>query len=264
MATDITKTLGYGGSAEVDGVQLLISTGGFDDAVSPSYINAYDIDPSESPRSRMLHADGTVSYSGSVGFDVTQAALAILSTTRLLKRYYKFNVGINDGDDAYLMQDCYVTSLSMQGAPGGLITAQLSVAAAGKQAIGAVVNNYILRDASHQPYGYWYSGNTDVRDWTLSMAQDVQPVYSNEASGSDPQEPRYMKIGLVTYSLQVTTYDAVQPHDTIGVATSSFTLQGETNAEGYTFNGITDLGMYSHTFESSSDATVGSQDPVIT
>ena len=260
MATGITKTLGYGGSAEIDGVQMLLSSGGFENAVAPSYINAYDIDPSEVPRSRMLHADGVNSYTGSIGFEVTQAALGVISTAKLLKRYYKFNIGINDGDAAYVMEDCYVTSLSLTGAPGGLITAQLGVAARAKQSAGLVADNYILRDAAHQPYGYWYSGNTDVRDWSLSMTQDVQPVYSNE----NTMDPRYMKVGLVVYSLQVTTYDAVQAHDTIGVATSSFTLQGETNAEGYTFNGITDLGMYSHTFESSSDATVGSQDPVIT
>lgn len=263
MATDITKRLGYGGSAEIDGAQVLISGGGFEEGISPTYITAYNIDPAVSQRSRMLHADGVVGYAGNISFDVTQAALGFLTASKLLKRRYSFAIGINDGENAYRMTDCYVASLSMSGSPGGLIQASLAVSAAGKEAAGSVVNNNILHDATQQPYGYWYSGNTDVRDWNFSMSQDVQPVYSNELSGSDPQEPRYMKVGLVTYNLQVTTYDAVQPHSSIQVATASFTLSGVTSAEGYTFNGLTDLGMYTHTFESAASATVGSQDPSI-
>jgi len=263
--TDITKTLGYGGSGEIDGVQVLLSAGGFDESVSPSFINAYDIEPTVSQRSRMLHADGIVAYAGSLSFDVTQAALGFLTTAKLLKRRYSFTVGIDDGESAYRMTDCYVTSLSLQGSPGGLIAGQVGVTAAGKESAGAVANTYVLKTANQQPYGYWYSGNTDVRDWNFTMTQDVQPVYSNEASSpaDSPQEPRYMKVGLVSYALQVTTYDAVQAHVAIQVATSSFTLQGVTASEGYAFNGITDLGMYSHSFESSADATVGSGDSSI-
>jgi len=258
--SDDSKRLGYGGSGVIDGVQVLLSGGGFDEGVSPSFINAYDIAQVVDPRSRMLHADGVVAYSGSLAFDVTAATLDFLSIAKLLKRYYQFDVGINDGVDSYVMQGCHVASLSMQGAPGGLIASQVAVVAKAKEVAGPVLNNNIIDGVTHQPYGYWYSGNTDVRDWNFTMTQDVQPVYSNESSGSLPQGPRYLKVGLVTYSLQVTTYDAVQAHTAISVATSSFTLQGVTAGEAYTFNGLTDLGMYSHTFETSASATVGSDD----
>jgi len=257
--TDDLKRLGYGGSGEIDGVQVLMSSASFEESVSPSFITAYDIDPSQNERSRMYHAEGVTAYTGSISFDVTNAALGFMSTGKLLKRYYSFNMGIDDGEKAWSMSNCYVTGLSMQGAPGGLLAAQVSVMAREKQIQGSVANDYVLDDGTQEPYGYWYSGNTDVRDWSLSMSQDVQPVYSNE----DTMVPRYLKVGLVTYTLQVTTYDAVQAHNQIGVATSSFTLQGITGAEGYSFNGITDMGMYSHTFESVASATVGSSDPNI-
>lgn len=258
--TDINKRLGYGGSGAIDGTQVLLSSGSLEEGVSPSFITAYDISPTEASRSRMLHADGVVVWSGSLSFDVTATSLSVLGTGKLLKRYYQFDVGIDDGNDSYTLADCHATSVSMQGAPGGLISAQVGVISGEQSTSGGVPNSNILHDGGQQPYGYWYSGNTDVRDWNFTMTQDVQPVYSNE----NIMEPKYLKVGLITYSLQVTTYDAVIAHTSISVATASFNLSGVTTGEGYTFNGITDLGMYSHTFETSADATAGSDDIIIT
>jgi hypothetical protein len=79
------------------------------------------------------------------------------------------------------------------------------------------------------------------------MNQAVSPVYTNQ----NVVTPRYIKYGLIDFNLSVTTYEAVIPHATIGIATSSFTLTGNTAGEGFVFAGITDLGNYSHVFETS-------------
>lgn len=256
MTTD-AKRLGYGGSAEIDGKQVLITSGGFNTQVSGSYIEAYGIPPTTASRSRMKHADGTEAYSADLSLDVSDKFLEILTVTKLLGRRYKFNIGIHDGESGQVLNDCYVSSLSLQGVVGGLVSAQLSVVSAKEPASGTVANVFLRDDA---PLGYWYSGNTAVRDWNFSFNQVVAPVYGNE----DGKLPLYIKVGLVEYSLSCTTYESLQAHSVINISTKSFTLTGISSVKGYSFNGVTELGTYSHTFETAADATVGSGGVVIT
>lgn len=258
MAVIDTKRLGYGGSAEVAGQQVLITSGGFATAESPSYLEPWDISPTAVSRSRVLHADGTVAYSGEVSLDVTDKFLTVLTTSTLLGRRYQFDVGIHDGESAELMADCYLTSLNLTGAPGGLVAASLSFASATAPVSSISVDNNFIRD--DEPLGYWYSGNTDVRDWSLTMNQAVEPVYRNE----DSTAPRYLKVGLVDYSLAVTTFDAVIAHSSIDIKTNTFSLTGVTTSSEYAFAGITDLGNYRHTFETAAAASSGSGGIIIT
>ena len=260
--TDVVQRLGYGGSAVIDGLQVLITGGTFDDARTISYLDMLDIPPSTASRSKVKHADGTRAYSGSISFDVSEKTVDLFALTRLLTRRYQFNVGINDGESSYTMSSCYITNISLSGAPAGLITASIGfVATAGKSG-GSVSNNYILdysTDPTNQPAAYWWSGNTDVRDWTFNFSQDAVPVYGNE----DVVTPRYIRVGLISYSLQVMTYSELN-HNDISIITKAFTLTGDTNSKAYSFNGPTDLGMYSHSFETAADATVGSDGTIIT
>jgi|ETNvirnome_2_300_1030623.scaffolds.fasta_scaffold15734_1 hypothetical protein len=264
MAVVDTKILGYGGSAEIavagglgSGTQVLITSGQFDKAVTPSYLEPLDIPPSSSSRSRVGHADGVESYTGSLAFDVTASALALITTSTLLSRYYSFDVGIDDGNDAYAMLACNITNLTLTGAAGGLINASIGFVAAAEHGSSVAVKNAFIR--TEEPLGYWWSGNSDVRDWSLTMNQNVIPMYSNQ----NVSAPKYLKVGLVDYSLQVTTYDAVQTHNVIYVATTSFTLTGNTTSEGYSFGGVTELGTYTHTFETAALMSAGSGGTII-
>jgi hypothetical protein len=258
MAVDDTKRLGYGGSAEVAGQQVLITSGGFSTAEAPSYLEPWSIPPSQVSRSRILHADGTKVYTGQLSLDVTDRFLSVLTTSTLMARRYKFDVGIDDGESAEEMADCFLTSMSLSGAPGGLVTASLSFISANAPQPSITVANAFIRD--DEPLGYWYSGNTDVRDWTLTMNQVATPVYRNE-NGMDP---RYIKVGLVDYSLSVTTFDAVIAHSTINIKTRTFTLTGATTSSEYSFAGVTDIGTYRHTFETAAAAASGSGGIIIT
>jgi hypothetical protein len=259
MAVDDTKRLGYGGSAEIDGVQVLVTSASFDTQYDLSYLEMLDITPTAgTSRARTKHADGTKGYSGSVSFDLTTTSLALFTTSKLLSRGYSFDVGIHDGESAEEMSDCYVTGLTLSGAAEGIVTASISFVAASAPTASLSVANTFIRD--QEPLGYWYSGNTDVRDWTLSMNQDASPVYMNESGGTDA---RYIKYGLFDFSLEVTTYEAVVAHSSVSVATSTFTLTGDTTGEGFAFTGVTELGAYTHVFETAADITVGSGDTII-
>jgi hypothetical protein len=92
------------------------------------------------------------------------------------------------------------------------------------------------------------------------MNQAADPVYRNENGTA----PRYIKVGLVDYSLAVTTFDAVIAHSTINIKTSAFTLTGVTTSSDYSFAGVTDLGTYRHTFETAANAATGSGGIIIT
>ena len=269
MPTNTAKRLGYGGSAEIDGIQTLITGGSFDQANSVSYLEPWDIPPVQTKRSKVKHADGTAAYTGSVSIDVTENAMPLFSIGRLLDRNFNtpvgFIMGIHDGENEYRMEKCKVSSISLSGSANGLIAATVSVVGITGKGSGVVENEYLLNyvdtpDAEkNRPAAYWWSGNTDVKDWTLTFNQDVQPVYSNE----DTVEPRYIRVGLVSYSLQVTTYSELD-HDSVEIITTAFVLTGDTTTKGYTYNGPSDLGMYSHSFETAADATDGSDGVIIT
>jgi len=256
--SDSSKRLGYGGSAEIDGEQVLITSGGFDTAKAPSYLEALDITRNADSRSRMQHADGTWGFTGSVSLDVTDAFMNVLQVTKLLDRGYTFDVGIHDGESAQEMSDCLVSSLTLQGAPGGLINASLSFIGPTIPIVSVGVANAFKRD--DVPHGYWYSGNTDVESWTFTMNQAVTPVYLNNAG----EEPKYLKYGLVDYQLSVVTYEQLQTHSVINIVTRAFTLTGNTTSEGYQFNGPDDVSRYSHTLDTAASIAIGSGDTIIT
>lgn len=274
MPVNNLKRLGYGGSAVVDGAQVLITSGSLDVAKTISYLSPLDIPPSQVSRSRVLHADGTEAYSLNLGFDVTQHFLDVLTTVKLFSRRYSFTVGFNDGETSKGLTNCFVTSLAVSGTAGGLMSATLAVISASAPSTPIVSNNYIGFQgntgwsADDFPLGYWYSGNTNVKDWSLTMTQEASPVFLNQ----DVVTPRYIKVGLISYSLQVTTYEQLYPYvpsptggtDEIKISTSSFTLNGNVTGENATYNGPSELGGYVHTFETAARTTYSSDDSIIT
>ena len=91
------------------------------------------------------------------------------------------------------------------------------------------------------------------------MNQQASPVYLNE----DVVNPGYIKVTRWDFQLDVTTYTS-QSHNDISIKTTSWTLQGDTTGEAYTFNGQTDFGMFSHSFATAADITTGAGDIIIT
>jgi hypothetical protein len=232
----------------IGGTQVLVTQASLNDAVTVPYMEMQSMPPRFVPRSRVIQSAGTTASSGSISFDLTSSSMTLLSATRLFARRYQFSVGYNDGEDGWRLQGCFMTSLSLQGSVGGLISASLQFVSA--SAIeSAIIARAFVRDQT--PYGYWYSGNTDVKEWTFGVSQQTNAIYTN----MDSVRPRYIRVGSTSMTLDVTTYEQVREHDDISVAGSTFTVTGHTGARGYTFGGTDDLGNYSHTFESA--ATMG-------
>ena len=264
MATDTTKVLGYGGSAVMDGEQVLITSGAYTSSYNVSWLQMISTPPlSTQSAGRVLHADGYNQYAGSLSFDVTADTMSMFGISRMLKRWYTFDVGINDGNVAYEMKDCKATSVSLTGSVGGLVSASVSFVAKETFQTGSVTRDFIREE---DVVGYWWSGaksGLKAKSWSFTMSQDVQPVFGNVAS----TEPLYLKAGLVEYNLEVESYTPLVPADTsnvVYIATSSFTLTGRTSEEGFQYNGLTDLGTYRYVFGTGATLTYASDEQVIT
>jgi hypothetical protein len=207
--------------------------------------------PSMTKASKVVHADGTSAYSGSLSFDVTTAAMGLFTTSGLFGRYYPFDVGIHDGTVGYTMTGCKATSVSVSGVAGGLVSASVSfVGKTGFQS-GVVSNNFIRDETTSEGalLGYWWSGaksTLKAKSWTFLMSQEVTPVYGNESG----MEPLYVRVGLVEYTLEVESYTqlAVGESDTVYIQTKTFALTGNTNERGFQYNGVTELGTYRYVF----------------
>lgn len=258
---DFTKRLGYGGSAVLDGVQVLVTGGSFESMTSPSYIEAASIQPFANQRGRILHASGTRSHSGSISFDVTETSLGLFPA--MLKRGFTCIAGIHDGENSLRMTGVRFGSVSLTGAAGGVIACTASFQGVSAAVSGGVANVNLFNDealdSSQRPLAYWQSGNVGVREWSFSMSQELTPFYGNLNS----LDPLYLKVGLISYSLSVTTYEQVRPHTSISISTSAFSLQGTTTSRGYSYGGQTDLGSFTHTFETAASASAGAGDEVL-
>lgn len=253
----VTENPGYLGSAIVDGVQVLVTSAAFQTDITPSYLNMLSMPVSTASRTKVLHADGTAVASANIAFDVTSSSLVLLSASRLIQRGDSFSLGIHDGKRGQNLTNCMMQSLTIAGSAGGLITCNLQALSSSAPVVGSVTNAFI-RD--QEPYGYWYSGNANVREWTLSISQALNPVYTNE----NETYPRYLRYGLLEISLDVTTYEQLQAYEEIYIATGLYTLlRGATTSQGYNYGGQTELGYYTHRFDASARASIGSSDAVI-
>jgi len=263
--TNDQKVLGYGGAGYINSVQVLITSGAVNTANNISYLNAVDILPTQVSRSRMKHADGTRLTTINLNFDLTDVSLAEVMS--LYVRREVFDIEINDGNNSGTLGNCFANNITLSGAAGGLISGSIqatSVEEAVYSSILASRNSFVREPPevgirSQEPLAYYFSGNIDVRSWTLTMNQEVSPVYLNE----NGVNPGYLKVARWDFQLDVVTYTD-QSHNNIEVRTNSWTLQGDTTASAYTFNGTTDFGMFSHTFASAADITTGAGDSIIT
>ena len=112
-------------------------------------------------------------------------------------------------------------------------------------------NNLIQMNMSPAKYSITQGSIVDIKDWNLTMSQESELVYKN----SNSMEPAYIKVGGVIYTLTVTSYQNLFPAGTtqaILLYTGIFTLTGRPTSRGFSFGGVTDVGAYSYTFETSS------------
>jgi len=260
MAVEVKK-LGFSGAGVVDNVQVLITAGTLTKERNIPYTTPLSLPKPTGitgsvSRTKVRYADGTYIVNGSISFDLSASSVSLMTKNRMLKRGYQFPVRVYDGEQGYQCSWCYVTSISLTGSVGGLITASVSFVSRGDWIEVTGAGSFI---GSEEPLGYWASGNSNVRDWTFNYNQPADPIYLN----GDELWPRYIKVGLIDYTLDVTTYDEVLAHNTLLIYSASFSLTGNSRTRSYNFNGTTDLGTFTHSFESSGQPGDGSDAVII-
>jgi hypothetical protein len=232
----IIRALSYAGGGSVAGASVLVTSGSVSVEHHPGIMEPMYL-PASGPRVQNVYSTGTMVTTGSIGFDLTYGSAGILSGGALFSRAYKFSVSVGDGQDGFSVSDCLATSVSVSGSAGGLVTASVSFISKNDASGGGSGGG--VRD----PVGYWASGGGDVKDWSLSFSQQVEPIYLNSAE----VWPRGMRIGLIEATLEVSTFSRNLKQDVI-IATSGVTLTGYTASQGYSFNGAGDVGTYKHSF----------------
>lgn len=251
-----TIRLGYGGLVILNGASILATSGSMENNVTPAYTSGYNMPNDTSSRSRILHSDGTVTHTGSVGFDLTTSGLSAIRD--LMTRNHRFGVTMYDGQFGMSMTNCAVESISMSGAPAGLISASVNFSSdtpANKLNSSFSIN---CRDCFiGEIIPYWWSGNSYVREWTLTFNQSVAPRFANlnkysaslQSEGILASSPLYLFVGEIDVRLDFTTFCPLVT-DTVHVSTDSFQIVGRTTGSGYTLSGQNELPTYKYSISS--------------
>ena len=248
---DVRK-LGYGGGCVIAGTNVLITSGSIATEKSPSYMQPYSLPPAKTKawRSKVRFAEGTVSSNGSVSFDMTWSASSLFSAGRLFQRGYQFDVSMTDGTEGVSLTKCHATSVQLSGSVGGIVTASVSFVSAGLWNEGGASTRNMRDD---ELVGYWSSGNSNVRDWSFSFSQPVEPIFLNTAT----PYANYLKCGLCDATLEMTTYGRIT-HNNVTIAAGHVNLVGMVTSESYNFNGASDISTFHHTFSAVADLPSGS------
>jgi hypothetical protein len=244
----MVKRLGYGGAAVIDGSQVLITSGSFSIGKTIPYLNMINTPPNNTFAGKVKHMDGVTGYTGTLSFDLDEDSIGLFTKSKLLARHYKFNVGIHDGVGQQVMTDCFASSVSISGAVGGLVNGTVSFMSKTAPVAATVARSFIRGNV---PLGYWLTGDgtNNIKDWSLTMNQDLSMEYLNE----DSMEAGYIKVGLVSYSLNITSYEEMTDGEQATIyVPNGIVLHGDTVGKGFAYGGLTDLGSYSYEFETSS------------
>ena len=242
---------GFSGGGQIDGSTVFVTSGSVNTIETPSYLEAVSL-PRTGMRGRIIHADGTKAYEASISFELYSGSKGLLSPTGLLERGKAHSFGMSDGYNEVKNSGGFVTSVSFSAASGGIISGNVSLVFPGQFTFSGVSTPFL---GDEIPMGYWTSGGGKIADWNLSMSQDATPMYANK----DETDPHYIKIGLVSYELTVTSYEEIKSgvqtmtNTQINIGTQEVTLTGSITSTGFDMSGGNSLGVYKYTFQSGSD-----------
>lgn len=262
VQTITTIRLGHGGGAYLNGTYIPATSGSMDNSVSVQYQSGYYMPGNTTPRSRILHSDGTVTHSGSVSFDLTTDVLDIVKEIVKVRRY-PLSVKLCDGEHSREMTDCYATSVTLSGSPSGVLNGSINFMGPSPAVPGSNSSTENERDSfTNTLIPYWWSGNSYVRDWTFTYNQNVIPKFCNKTRGFYKStdegilavSPTYLFVGEIDITLDFTTFCPMVT-DTVNISNRSFKIIGRTTSSGYNMGGANDLGTYKYSISSHSTLT---------
>lgn len=270
MAFNTDVTLGYGGGAKltfINGlpfvespmagveIDLPITGGNFSNTfVKPSF-SFYDVPQDVSSRSSVVTGYGTQLYSGSLTFDLTEDIVANMITENFFKRYCCFNIDLHDGNKAYNIKKCYLTSFSFSLSPRSIVSCSLSYVSNNDLSddISSTFIPKFLNDDSFKLIKYWNVGNTGVESLTFNFNLDVSPERLNTFPVSVAGKiavsnvlPTYFRCGNISISLSLSSWDDWIYYKSFRVGIKTITFKELATTEmSFTHNGQNDTGTHS-------------------
>jgi hypothetical protein len=228
--------------------QLLASTGEIRDRREPVYVTMADVgnlpdrnnngtsssrwweDPSvygnnenaNTPRMKVIIADGNVTREISIGFNCDNVTLPGLLDFIFQKRKEHFNAVIGLNDLRYVnVADCVFSQFSLSGSANGLVTGTMTALTTDTSDLNELTwDGYSgfddLSNRSQPPFTtdyttglvpYWQTGNLDVSSWGLNVTQALTPIFLN--TGTDG--PAYFRVG--NWDITVTFETLINPQD---------------------------------------------------
>lgn len=207
--------LGYRGRAILNGTPVLVTSGSMENAVSTSYLSGYDMVGTQN-KSRIFHAAGVVTHTGSLSFDLTSEACFMIKNILSNPRDTKFQVSMYGNDSGWLMKDCVAQTISLNGSPSGLVTGSISYMSDSPANLTVLGETDARDDFSAMLVPYWHTGANLVRDWSLSFSLNVIPKHCNgdEAKsyglfGIKAHSPKYLFLGETQYDLNFSCFQKI-------------------------------------------------------
>lgn len=212
ISSNTVIELGYRGRAILNGSAFLVTSGSMENPVSASYLSGYDMAGTET-KSRIYHAAGVVSHTGSLSFDLTTESCQAIKGILLNPRGTTFTVQMFGNDAGWQMNNCVAQSVALNGSPNGLVTGSISFISDVPPSISSL-NETNARDSfSSTLVPYWHTGAYLVRDWSLNFGMNVLPKYCNgdEAKsyalfGIKAHSPKYLFLGECQYDLNFSCF----------------------------------------------------------
>lgn len=247
MATTISDVLlGYGGGAKIDGTNVLITGGSLSSSMTVPLITALKSPIGASNVYNVVTGSALYTFTGSVNFDFTIPAVNGFITNTFLKRNHEFNINISDGHKHYKMEKCKWSSFSVNASPGSLVSGSISFTATnGTYTVlqDGVAPDYIFND-SNPLLSYWYTGETEVESFTLSLSQSLTPVFLN----GNQTNACYIRAGVLDASLQVSSWESWLTHTSIKIASKTVAFsKNYMESKGFSYGGATATGTHSYT-----------------
>ena len=180
---------------------------------------------------------GVWNYTGSVDFELDDAAAGILLTDEFFYRRSFLDFELCDGEALLKIPGAVWDSATITAAPGKLVTGSLSFSSC-----NGYESEIKPENATHpkpdfgelQPY--WSYGAEGVEHFTLNFTRDVSPVYLNEHKWCGPT---YLRVGNLSVKMDITCWQKWFDHRSVRLGKRKIEF-GENSfqaARAYRFNG---------------------------
>lgn len=170
----------------------------------------YNAPPNQESRAQIPLGVGTCLMTGSINFDFSQNSINGLIEEDFLCRNNRFDLYMCDGRVAYTITDCSWSSFTISASPQSLVTGSIAFTALNRNDNGEpyayidkqIIDNSISNYFKDELVAYWEAGANDVESFTLTLNQEITPVYLNNKFIM----PSYLRAGALSISANIVSW----------------------------------------------------------